>query len=92
MYQCPMKCEGEKTYESEGKCPKCGMFLQKIDEKVIPIHSESQNEHEHTHNHSLNHKGHEKHNLHDVHKGHVHAVKQIVTVHVNERVIVHLKK
>ncbi len=68
MYQCPMKCEGEKTYESEGKCPKCGMFLQKIDEKVIPIHSESQNEHEHTHNHSLNHKGHEKHNLHDVHK------------------------
>lgn len=28
-YACPMKCEGEKTYEKEGKCPKCGMNLTK---------------------------------------------------------------
>lgn len=28
-YACPMKCEGEKTYEKEGKCPKCGMALTK---------------------------------------------------------------
>ena len=29
MYACPMKCEDEKTYENEGKCPKCGMNLTK---------------------------------------------------------------
>ena len=28
-YACPMKCEGEKTYEKEGKCPTCGMNLTK---------------------------------------------------------------
>lgn len=28
VYQCPMKCEGEaKTYDSAGKCPKCGMDM-----------------------------------------------------------------
>lgn len=27
-YQCPMKCEGEKTYDKPGKCPKCGMDLK----------------------------------------------------------------
>lgn len=26
-YACPMKCEGEKTYEEPGSCPKCGMEL-----------------------------------------------------------------
>lgn len=30
-YQCPMKCEGEKTYDKPGDCPKCGMHLSKID-------------------------------------------------------------
>jgi hypothetical protein len=29
-YQCPMKCEGEKTYEEPGKCPQCGMDLVKL--------------------------------------------------------------
>ena len=28
-YQCPMKCEGEKTYAQAGKCPKCGMDLKR---------------------------------------------------------------
>ena len=28
-YSCPMKCEGEKTYDKPGKCPKCGMDLTK---------------------------------------------------------------
>ncbi|MBK8698770.1 MAG: hypothetical protein IPN29_04225 [Saprospiraceae bacterium] len=27
-YQCPMKCEGEKTYDKPGKCPKCNMDLK----------------------------------------------------------------
>ena len=30
-YQCPMKCEGDKTYSSAGKCPVCGMNLKKIE-------------------------------------------------------------
>lgn len=32
VYQCPMKCEGEKTYDKAGKCPKCNMDL-----KAVPI-------------------------------------------------------
>ena len=27
-YQCPMKCEKEKTYKKEGKCPVCKMKLR----------------------------------------------------------------
>lgn len=30
-YQCPMKCEGEKTYEEEGSCPVCKMDLKEIE-------------------------------------------------------------
>ena len=30
VYQCPMKCEGEKTYDKPVKCPKCGMDLQDV--------------------------------------------------------------
>lgn len=29
-YKCPMSCEGEKTYDKQGKCPKCGMKLQDV--------------------------------------------------------------
>ena len=32
-YQCPMKCEGEKTYPKEGKCPVCNMDLDGIEIK-----------------------------------------------------------
>ncbi len=28
-YQCPMKCEGDKTYAEKGSCPKCKMDLTK---------------------------------------------------------------
>lgn len=27
-YQCPMKCEEEKTYDKEGTCPVCKMKLR----------------------------------------------------------------
>ena len=27
-YQCPMKCESEKTYKKNGKCPVCGMQMK----------------------------------------------------------------
>ena len=30
-YQCPMKCEGDKTYKEEGICPECKMDLKKVD-------------------------------------------------------------
>lgn len=29
-YQCPMKCEGEKTYDQPGRCPVCKMYLQPV--------------------------------------------------------------
>ena len=32
-YQCPMKCEKEKTYDKEGKCPVCKMKLRKQEVK-----------------------------------------------------------
>ena len=30
-YQCPMKCEGEKTYDKPGNCPLCQMEMKKIE-------------------------------------------------------------
>lgn len=32
-YQCPMKCEGTKTYDKPGDCPVCGMELQGVEQK-----------------------------------------------------------
>lgn len=29
IYECPMKCEGDKTYDTKTNCPKCGMNLEK---------------------------------------------------------------
>ncbi|OQY03960.1 MAG: hypothetical protein B6I20_03990 [Bacteroidetes bacterium 4572_117] len=30
-YQCPMKCEGGKTYTAEGYCPECKMALEAVE-------------------------------------------------------------
>lgn len=30
-YQCPMKCEGDKTYHEPGSCPVCKMDLKKVE-------------------------------------------------------------
>lgn len=30
-YACPMKCEGEKTYDKPGSCPICKMDLKKVE-------------------------------------------------------------
>jgi hypothetical protein len=30
-YQCPMKCEKDKVYGAEGKCPVCKMDLKEIE-------------------------------------------------------------
>ena len=29
-YQCPMKCEKEKTYHEQGSCPVCKMDLKEV--------------------------------------------------------------
>ncbi len=29
-YQCPMQCEGEKTYDKAGQCPVCEMDLEGV--------------------------------------------------------------
>ena len=29
-YACPMKCEGEKTYDKKGECPVCNMDLEEV--------------------------------------------------------------
>ena len=31
LYQCPMQCEGDKTYDKPGKCPVCGMDLKPVE-------------------------------------------------------------
>jgi len=31
QYQCPMKCEGDKTYSEPGECPKCGMDIKLVE-------------------------------------------------------------
>ncbi|MBN8682475.1 MAG: hypothetical protein J0L99_07475 [Chitinophagales bacterium] len=38
-WQCPMKCEGEKTYAEAGACPVC-----KMDLKAVENHSEHKSE------------------------------------------------
>ncbi|WP_423127555.1 heavy metal-binding domain-containing protein [Gaoshiqia sp. Z1-71] len=30
IYRCPMKCEGQKTYDAPGRCPVCGMYLKPV--------------------------------------------------------------
>ena len=34
QYQCPMKCEGDKTYAKAGKCPVCNMNLKAMSNEV----------------------------------------------------------
>ena len=37
LYQCPMKCEGEKTYDKAGQCPVCGMDLKPVEVAVPAV-------------------------------------------------------
>jgi len=47
-YFCPMKCEGEKTYDNPGNCPVCHMNL-------IPVNTEGDHDHKHEHKHEHEH-------------------------------------
>lgn len=35
QYQCPMKCEGDKTYLKNGKCPVCNMQMKPVKASVV---------------------------------------------------------
>lgn len=37
-YQCPMKCEGDKTYSEKGSCPQCKMALAKVENDMEEDH------------------------------------------------------
>ena len=47
-YGCPMKCEDDKPYDKEGKCPKCGMDLKEVDSnsKTNGAHDNSDGHHD----------------------------------------------
>ena len=42
-YQCPMQCEGEKTYSEMGTCPTCKMDLK----EVKKVEEEDHSSHDH---------------------------------------------
>ncbi len=33
-YQCPMKCEQDKTYDAPGQCPTCKMDLKEVKDGI----------------------------------------------------------
>ncbi|QGY45850.1 heavy metal translocating P-type ATPase [Maribellus comscasis] len=43
-YVCPMKCEGDKTYDAPGDCPVCNMHL-------VPVNEQTQKTSRHRHQH-----------------------------------------
>jgi Cu2+-exporting ATPase len=48
VWKCPMKCEGEKTYNSPGNCPVCNMKLLPV-QGLSPDHKNDKT-HKHHHN------------------------------------------
>ena len=54
-YYCPMRCEGDKTYDEPGSCPVCGMDLKKEESRpkssgsgtvyTCPMHPEVKQDH-----------------------------------------------
>ena len=36
-YYCPMRCEGDKTYDHPGDCPVCGMDLLKVEKRTSAV-------------------------------------------------------
>jgi Cu2+-exporting ATPase len=53
VFYCPMRCEGDKTYNKPGDCPDCGMHLKKEDSIAVksktiytcPMHPEIRQDH-----------------------------------------------
>ncbi|MGB1308347.1 MAG: SCO family protein [Oceanihabitans sp.] len=42
VYQCPMQCEGDKTYTEKASCPVCKMDLQPLETKALKVEEESE--------------------------------------------------
>jgi Cu2+-exporting ATPase len=57
LYQCPMKCEGDKTYHEPGNCPVCNM-------KLMPVEQLEHN-HEHEYKHHNQHSVHRQESIHN---------------------------
>ena len=38
VYQCPMKCEGDKSYDKAAKCPVCNMNLKAVSKPVAAVY------------------------------------------------------
>ena len=51
LYQCPMGCEGDKTYDTPGNCPVCNMKLVPVTENNQHSHSHGHEGHGHGHHH-----------------------------------------
>lgn len=51
QYYCPMKCEGDKTYDRPGDCPLCNMHLVPIEEQDNGSHGQSHSKENHLHDH-----------------------------------------
>ena len=49
-YYCPMKCEGEKTYDEPGDCPVCNMHLIPVGEEFQKTKEHHHHEHQHKEN------------------------------------------
>ncbi len=43
-YQCPMKCEGDKTYDKPGQCPTCKMDLAEVKAEAEEQEQEGESE------------------------------------------------
>lgn len=46
-YQCPMKCEGDKTYKQPGQCPVCNMDLKKVEDHSAHEGKDDHENHDH---------------------------------------------
>ncbi len=49
VYQCSMHCEGDKTYDVAGSCPKCGMDLKEISGDKDHDHDQEDDHGDHEH-------------------------------------------
>lgn len=42
VYQCPMKCEADKTYDEPGSCPVCKMDLKEVKAIEVEVSKEEE--------------------------------------------------
>lgn len=72
VFQCPMQCEGDKTYAEDGKCPKCGMGLEGVEAHGDHDHD---GDHSHDEDHDHGHESGENDHNHDTEDDHDHRIK-----------------